>query len=304
MKFSIIIPVYNKAQFIVEALDSIRAQIYKDYEIIIIDDGSTDDLDSTLKLYPETIVLKQKNAGVSVARNNGIKIAKGDFVTFLDADDRWGKNHLQVLSDLIDKYPKEKYFATSHTVTTVDGKSTISSDTLVGYEKDFVCKNVFKILNDVSDSVLHTNSMCINRCLLIDNDLFFEPGERIGEDTDLWLRVGLSNSIVISKEPTTFYRREFSTATKVTTNSLTWIFARRVSKLSSHDYEPEVWKECNKLLDRYKMKCSRDYLILKERRKAKEVLRTVKYRNFKYFVSCCFCLLPYKVFSFINRKFI
>ena len=112
MKFSVIIPLYNKAPYIRKALESVLAQTYTDYEVIVVDDGSTDDScaiadeivreamgngfwvidEETNRQSPianRLMLLKQQNAGVSAARNNGVAQAHGDYIAFLDADDWW-----------------------------------------------------------------------------------------------------------------------------------------------------------------------------------------------------------------------
>jgi glycosyltransferase involved in cell wall biosynthesis len=87
---SIIIPVYNRAHFIVECLESVFAQTYKDYEVIVVDDGSTDNLTDVLSPYIDRIrYIYKANGGVSSARNEGIRAAKGDYIAWLDSDDQW-----------------------------------------------------------------------------------------------------------------------------------------------------------------------------------------------------------------------
>jgi glycosyltransferase involved in cell wall biosynthesis len=106
-RVSVIIPTFNRAQFVTEAIDSVLSQSYKDYEIIVVDDGSTDDTKGTLKRYGEKIkYIYQKNSGVSAARNTGINEAKGVWVAFLDSDDEWIKNYLSVQVEQIRNFPR------------------------------------------------------------------------------------------------------------------------------------------------------------------------------------------------------
>lgn len=110
MRFSVIIPLYNKAPYVKKALDSVLSQTFKDYELIIVDDGSTDEsyiiakesLEGTKVNYR---LIQQENAGVSTARNNGVTASRGDFICFLDADDWWAQTFLEKMNSFINDYP-------------------------------------------------------------------------------------------------------------------------------------------------------------------------------------------------------
>ena len=105
-RVSVIIPTYNRAAFVYEAIDSVLGQTFQDLEVIVIDDGSTDDTASVLAAYGERILVhRQANAGVSAARNKGIELAGGEWVAFLDSDDRWLPDKLRRQMDFIDAHP-------------------------------------------------------------------------------------------------------------------------------------------------------------------------------------------------------
>lgn len=105
---SVIIPVYNGEKFIASALDSVIKQDYPDIEIIVVNDGSTDDSEAIIKSYTVTYI-KQENMGVAAARNNGIDIAKGDFFAFIDQDDIWSPNKLRLQIDLLKAHQELGY---------------------------------------------------------------------------------------------------------------------------------------------------------------------------------------------------
>jgi glycosyltransferase involved in cell wall biosynthesis len=104
---SVILPTYNCGHFIGEAIDSILGQTRVPDQILIVDDGSTDDTEQVVRRYtdPRIEYIRQANAGVSVARNTGLDAARGDFVTFLDADDRWRPTFVERMHDLLDVTP-------------------------------------------------------------------------------------------------------------------------------------------------------------------------------------------------------
>ncbi|MBI5032968.1 MAG: glycosyltransferase [Chloroflexi bacterium] len=101
---SVILPVYNRANFIARAIDSVLAQTYTNWELIIVDDGSTDDTPHILEQYSSRIILlKQANAGAYAARNCGLKHAHGELIAFIDSDDRWLPNRLASQMPLIER---------------------------------------------------------------------------------------------------------------------------------------------------------------------------------------------------------
>ena len=107
IQFSIVIPLYNKESYIEKTLKSVLNQTFTHYEIIVINDGSTDDSEATvLEFNDKRIQLyNQKNQGAAVARNLGIEKAKYNYIAFLDADDLWMENHLETLKTLIQDFP-------------------------------------------------------------------------------------------------------------------------------------------------------------------------------------------------------
>ena len=104
---SIIIPAFQSASTIVEAIDSAFNQTYKDIEVIVVNDGSTDDLEQKIKPFgAKVIYLKQDNQGAAAARNNGIRHSSGRFIAFLDADDIWLPEKLALQLPLFDQNPE------------------------------------------------------------------------------------------------------------------------------------------------------------------------------------------------------
>jgi len=104
---SVIIPTYNRARYVTKAIESVLAQTYHDYEIIVIDDGSTDNTKEVLQPYMDRIrYIYQQNAGVSAARNTGISEARGEWIAFLDSDDEWLPEKLDVQMEYVARHPE------------------------------------------------------------------------------------------------------------------------------------------------------------------------------------------------------
>ncbi len=102
---SVIIPSYNYAHLILESLQSVFAQTYHDYEIIVVDDGSTDNTWDVLKPFADRITYhRQENQGLAVARNTGLRLARGKYITYLDADDIWYPDNLRIKQENYNKY--------------------------------------------------------------------------------------------------------------------------------------------------------------------------------------------------------
>ena len=107
MKVSVIIPTYNRANLVTEAINSVLMQSCKDIEIIVIDDGSTDNTSKVLKTFGDRIrYIKQKNMGAGAARNRGLKEANGKYIAFLDSDDIWLDFKIELQVAIMEKLPE------------------------------------------------------------------------------------------------------------------------------------------------------------------------------------------------------
>ena len=193
--FSIIIPLYNKEKFISNTLQSVFNQMFKDYEVIIVNDGSTDNSVSIVeKIKDERIkIIHQENQGVSAARNKGIEWAKGEYICFLDSDDSWKKDFLNEIYRLIKTYSNQKVFCAAIEILTKS--SVINAQYIIGNKVE---ENVY-IENYFTASMKY--SLISTSCSAFHKSVFLEVGNfdeeiRSGQDTDLWIRVGNKFNIV------------------------------------------------------------------------------------------------------------
>ena len=120
MRFTVIIPLYNKAPYVSKAIGSVLAQTFTDYELVVVDDGSKDDsaemAAKAMAGRTDCRLIRQANAGVSMARNNGVAASRGDYLCFLDADDWWEPTFLEEMSKLIAEFPDAGIYGTSYTI--------------------------------------------------------------------------------------------------------------------------------------------------------------------------------------------
>ena len=125
MRFSVVVPLYNKENCIRMTLESVKKQSFKDYEVIVVDDGSTDrSLEEARKIKSENItIIHQQNQGVSVARNTGILHAQGQYIAFLDADDWWEKGKLKAQTEVMEQTGCA-ICSTGRELMTPDGRTT------------------------------------------------------------------------------------------------------------------------------------------------------------------------------------
>ena len=123
-KVSVVIPVFNGAGVIGETIESVLNQTFRNHEIIVVDDGSTDGSGEVLKQFSKHITLcRQQNQGVAITRNRGISIAKGEWIAFLDQDDLWYPQKLATQIDYVEKYPGVDFFYSD--MNTIDEKGNI-----------------------------------------------------------------------------------------------------------------------------------------------------------------------------------
>lgn len=178
MKFSVIVPIYNVEDYLRACVDSVLAQDFRDYEIILVDDGSPDNCgkicDEYAEKYSQIKTIHKENGGLSDARNFGIKEAEGDYLIFLDSDDYWeGTNVLSDLSDILERDNNPDLILHGYTTNNKEGKKhreKIKIKENQGFENDFE----YLVSNHIYVSNAWTK--IIKKDILIKNNLFFEKG--------------------------------------------------------------------------------------------------------------------------------
>ena len=264
MKFSVIIPLYNKAPYVRKALESVLAQTYTDFELIVVDDGSTDEsanivktmlreikgyrlevkgqenevIDYSLEIKGEENsgaeinaynlspinyklnaynlspinykLIRQANAGVAAARNNGVAQAKGDYLAFLDADDWWEPIYLKRMAQLIADYPDAGLYACNY-VYYKPGKTHVALNIPTGYI------NYPKAYYESGAMPVWTGATMIPRAVF-DEMGGFPEGIKLGEDFLLWAKIALQYKVAFLNEPLAWYNNDVPVNLRATRN--------------------------------------------------------------------------------------
>jgi glycosyltransferase involved in cell wall biosynthesis len=205
-EISVIIPLYNKEKEIKRCLDSVLSQTFRNFEVIIVDDYSTDGSLAIVRRYsdPRISVIEQDHRGVSYTRNHGVQQSKSDYVAFIDADDEWMPTHLETIIRLIKNYPESGIFTTTYNVCTAKGEKRwpeykcIPMSPWEGLIPDF-----FKSIALGSESIgdLPTNSSVV----AIPKNIFYEMGGYpvgywMAEDVALYVKIALKYPVAFSWE--------------------------------------------------------------------------------------------------------
>lgn len=197
---SVIIPLYNKENYIKQSIESVLNQTFSNYEIIVIDDGSTDNgPEEVFKFQDKRIrLIHQNNSGVSEARNRGIKEAKYDLIAFLDADDEWMPDYLQTQYELSMKYPDCSVFACNYQFMDSTGKTTKTIINKIQFSGiDGVLENYFEVAC-CSHPPLWTSAVVVSKNA-IENIGGFPLGVKSGEDLITWSKLACKYKIAYTK---------------------------------------------------------------------------------------------------------
>jgi len=208
-KVSVVIPLFNKGPHIERAINSILAQSVQDFEIIVVDDYSSDRGPAIVKNYhdPRISFIEQDHRGVSFTRNHGVDHAKSDFIAFLDADDEWLPNHLEILFKLKDRFPDAGVYTSAY-------QKKLKSGNLVYPDYRAIPKAPFEgLLPNYFESAALGEPPLATSVVGIIKELFIETGgfpigESRGEDLDLWAKIALKYPIAFSSDIGAIYHEE------------------------------------------------------------------------------------------------
>lgn len=263
-KVSAIIPTYNSVKYIVEAIDSVLVQICKDFEIVIVDDGSTDATKIAAakytQEYPDKIkYFYQQNQGPGAARNRGLQEARGEYVAFLDADDALTENSLEKRIQFLERHKEADLVFTDYNID-VGKKQTINArlkneeflpyfkDAIATQEKNEIVFNAkfYKHYFSYSPLPIWTGTVMMRK-RVVDKVGLFRTDISVGEDADYWLRIAKQCKVGYIDEPLAIYQYSNSTLTKQTEKySLDTI--KLYGELYTNNKEPLIKRAARKRL--------------------------------------------------------
>jgi glycosyltransferase involved in cell wall biosynthesis len=214
--FSIVIPVHNKEKYIKRTLKSVLGQSYVNFEVILVNDGSTDssgEICDNFALTDSRIkVIHQTNGGVSNARNTGIEAASSDLIAFIDADDIWDPIFLEQMSGLIKHFPNVDIYSAKY-ATIKDGNINIGKDFFPG-DENFI---LFDLIEECAEKVrfpIHSSSVIIRKHA-IEKVGYFDERIVFFEDYDLFVRIALQSKVAyLNTKPLSFYNLDVPVESK------------------------------------------------------------------------------------------
>jgi len=288
---SVIVPVYNVEKYLEQCLDSIINQTLKDIEIICVDDGSTDGSLDILNGYKEKddriIIITQKNLYAGVARNNGLKVAKGEYLSFLDSDDFFEPTMLEDMYKIAEKDGSDVVVCgfCEYNTQTKEKIHRIKIKEKFIKQSPFSPKEVSRDLFEFGE--LNAWSKLFKRKLFIDNDLHFEPFICCNDFTCVCTALAASNKISVIGTPYVCYRTHQSNNLTAKRNKSVDSFLLAAQKLEDNLKKLNLYNTFREPFD-FKMKLSFNWELslcskaqkLEKEKKAREVLSDSLYKLF------------------------
>lgn len=270
MRFSVIIPLYNKEPYVAKAIQSVLAQTFSDFELIVVDDGSRDNsaemASQAIEGHENCQLIRQENAGVSMARNNGVMASHGDYLCFLDADDWWDPAFLEEMSKLIEEFPEAGIYGTNYTIVNETKHKTRVAKIGVddGFEKGYI--NYCKAYASTMYMPLTSISVAIPKTVF-DEEGGFPQGIKLGEDFMLWIHIALKNKVAFLNKPLAYYNQDVDVANRGT-NHLHHPNEHMLWNLADLEPSERTDKDYKQLIDNLRTYSLQSYLLDEQYREA------------------------------------
>jgi glycosyltransferase involved in cell wall biosynthesis len=212
---SVVIPAYNAARFISDAIDSALSQSFKPAEVIVVDDGSTDQTRSIVEGYGDKVrCIHQRNAGPATARNTGVREARSEWIAFLDSDDYWDARHLEMMVQNAEAYREAVLVYCGKKIVDVDGNERPDYPRQTMFPSGWIFSEMFR-----ANYISSTSVVFVKKTIVLDLG-GFNRGLRNAEDYDLWMRIAAIAPIRGVPEYTVYYRVHDNNLTRQTMSAL------------------------------------------------------------------------------------
>ncbi|MGC9293177.1 MAG: glycosyltransferase family 2 protein [Acidobacteriaceae bacterium] len=202
---SVIVPTYNRKEYLRPAVESVLSQSFTDHELIVVDDGSTDGTDAVVARYaaqwPGVRYVRQQNRGVAAARNRGIALARGEFVCFLDSDDIWKPHKLQTQLQFARANPQYAIYASD-----IDSFHECGIQQRCAKQAMYPVREGNVLLDLLFHNWIQTSTVMARRSLLENVGGFDEAVGQFAEDWVLWMRLAARGPVHFHPEALVFYR--------------------------------------------------------------------------------------------------
>lgn len=275
-KISIIIPTYNRADFVIQTIQSVITQSFLDYEIIVVDDGSTDGTKNALKKYsnlPNFKYFYQKNSGRSIARNLGMERSSGEYLMFLDSDDLLDTEALKVLYDTFEKFPASDLIAGCRKFVDEKGNSLKVSDP-IKVKREYFAEYIN--LEKIRELFFPPSSYIIKSQIAQDVG-GFDSSMEPAEDLDFFIKCCDVCKISVVKKPVVFMRRHGGNTSEVPLRKASIkISQKNYDRINSHPqmYEKEILRKTSAL---WQLRIADDFYSLNQKKDAsKHYWKSVK----------------------------
>jgi len=208
-RFAVVIPLYNKAAHVARAVRSVLAQTCADFELVVVDDGSTDGGEAVVASLadPRLRLLRQPNRGVSAARNAGAAASRADHIAFLDADDEWTPDFLAEIDVLLTEYPQAAIHATGYRLASGGRSRRFSQRGVVGGCDAGRCRLDYLTCLARNVYPFSASSVCISRSHFA-RTRGFDEGLAIGDDVDMWISLAMLGEVAYSHAECSIYHRD------------------------------------------------------------------------------------------------
>jgi glycosyltransferase involved in cell wall biosynthesis len=206
MHFSVIIPLFNKEKYILRAIDSVLRQSHGNFELIIVDDGSTDSSAEAVQSISDSRIrlIQRQNGGESAARNTGINVANHPYIAFLDADDAWEADYLETIAGLIKDFPAAGIYCTGYHVVEKEARKKFPNWVRVP-QRGRVERYFYSVAR--GDQIATSSSVCIP-AKIFEAVGSFSLGDKLGADQDMWARIALDYDVVVDAKACATYFKD------------------------------------------------------------------------------------------------